>query len=232
MGISQYLPVTLLAGAGCSVACVSCLQCNCPVDGILPRCEQIAFGAHTVLRKQPAHGVFVRFEVSVCQYVADGNALAVERVADEQRPVAVQGFLFRTHDRGAATVHCVGQATESVPKSTGTGGPLVADTAVLEAGRVVGTPAEFRAEIGVADAPRLERSREGLAVELRIEAAVRRRAYVGQSVDPMLCEQLKEEIKRMVGVPDGEYDPRVHLAVRVITRMLPRLARIFHQGPR
>ena len=151
------------------------------------------------------------FESSVGQDVADLHTPAGKGVADEQRSVAVQWFLLRAHDRDPSIGCRIDQTPESVPKTAGAGDPLVADPAAYVAGGILRPPAEFPAVIGVADAPGLKRGGEGFAIEVRIEAAVRRGAHIGQGVDPISREQVQEEVQRVVGMADGEYEPGVQL---------------------
>ena len=112
--------------------------------------------------------------------------------------MAVERFLLGAHHRHAICGCCIYQTFETVLKTFGAGYTLVADTAVLNAGGIIGAPAKFPAEKHIADASGLERGGQGPAIEVRIKAAVRRRAHVGQGVDPMSCEQLQEEVKEMV----------------------------------
>ncbi len=55
----------------------------------------------------------------------------------------------------------------------------------------------------ILDVLSFDRLLQGLLVELGIETAVRRAAYIHQDFDPVIYEQLDEFVDRVAAVPDG-----------------------------
>jgi hypothetical protein len=126
----------------------------------------------------------------------DGEIRCAQMARNQQSAVAVQRLALGAHEGDAMTRGALAQPVEAVAEGVSRRDLGMADARALAA--------QLRAKEHIDDAGRAQAFRQRLAVELRIEARIRRRAYIGQRGDPVLAEQIEEALDRMVGMPDGE----------------------------
>ena len=106
-------------------------------DDILPGLQQVAVRVQVERHQQSIHGLSMRFEVSIGQDVSDGDARFVEHASDQQRPVAVQRFLFGAHERDATFSGPADNPRDTVAKAARASHAFIGDTTSLVAFGIV-----------------------------------------------------------------------------------------------
>ena len=161
-------------------------------DQLLALPKQIAVRIQVERRQQSAHRPAVRLQRSIGEDVLDRSARGVERPRHQKRPMAVQRFLLRAHERDAVSRSCIDDAGDAVTKTTRRGDPFIVDTPSLVTDGIVRAAAELTPAEGITNAASIERRFQRLSVEMRSEATVWRGPHVGHGSDPMLRQQRQE----------------------------------------
>ena len=169
------------------------------LDQFRPRLQEVPPGQlHGV--EQPVHRVVMGLEPSVGEDMGHGDAAFDQAAADQDRAVAIERLLLRAHQRDAIVLRTPDHPVDPLAEESGPRHAVVAHLPVLVAGAVVRTPAERAAEEQVGDAAGVHVPVEGLAVEVRVEAAVGGRTNVGERRDGVPPQQRDEGLQRMCGV--------------------------------
>lgn len=146
---------------------------------------------------EAVHDAVMTFNGSVAQDVPDFRAARDEARRDKKRAVAVEGFGFRAHQRDVHFRPARERALDPAFEESGSGEALIAHLAVHMTLRVFRPRAELFAEKDILNPGARKRIAQRLAIELRIDAAVRRRAHVRHRLDAGNGEQREEAVNRM-----------------------------------
>ncbi len=118
--------------------------------------------------------------------------------------MAFERLPFRAQERDAVIVGALNYAVQAVPKGLRSRDTVIADAPVLVAGRVVGAATQGLTQMDVLDPLYLQTAGQGFAVKLGMEAAVGRRADIGQGRDAVPLQERDEGVQGVVGMADGE----------------------------
>ena len=166
--------------------------------------EQIAVRAEVEFIQQPVHRFGIRFKNAVRVDMHDVYTLPFKSGRDKKGSVAVERLFLCAHESDAVFPGSSNHAFDTVPETIRQRDAVVTDAAALVTSRIFGAAAEFAPEVDVSYASPLESGREGLAVKVRIEAAVRCRTHVRHSPDAVQFEESREGLPRMIGVANSK----------------------------
>lgn len=177
-------------------------ECDGYCDGLFARCQQVAVGVQMMSVEKSTHCVRLGFECSIRMNMLHIHVMRVECGGNKQSSVAVERFPFRAHKRYSTLRRGVDHSGESLAEALCLGNLAIVHVVSLVAGGVFRSATEFAAEVQVFDSSPPECGREGFAVELRVEAAVRGRTHVGERIDAVSAQQVQKHLYGVVGMPD------------------------------
>ncbi len=166
--------------------------------------EQIAVRAEVEFIQQPVHRFGIRFKNAVRVNMHDVYTLPFKSGRDEKGSVAIERLFLCAHESDAVFSGPSNHAFDTVPETIRQRDAVITDAAALVTSRIFGAAAEFAPEIDVSYASPLESGREGFAIKLRVEAAVRCRAHIRHGPDAVQFEESREGFPRMIGVADSK----------------------------
>ena len=169
--------------------------------------------------EQTIHCLAVRFQSAIGVDMRDIDPSLVKCLGDQKRPVAFERLPLCTQEYDAVINCAVSDATQATLKRLRSCDAIVPDAPVLIAGGVIGAPAQFMTEICILNTTLLKTATKRVAIELRIEATVRRGADIGYGRDTVHAKEREEGIHCVVGMADGKN--RVVGSVHNVLPILP-----------
>ncbi len=146
---------------------------HCLDNEIRPGHEQFAFGSQVEAFKQAIHRLAMSFQLAAGVDMGNFEATFIKCLRDKECPVAVEWFLFRTHECDAVSVTPVNYAFEPALKQLGCSNPIITDASVFVALRIGGATTWFATEIYILDSASLVESiGEQIAIKLDVKATV------------------------------------------------------------
>ncbi len=164
--------------------------------------EQISVRLKIEFGEQPGHRVRMRLKPSVGQDMRNIDSSPIEFVSDEKRPMAVKRFLLRAHQCDAVLLRTAHDPLQAVAKLRCAREAVITNAAVFVTGWIVGSPTQLAPEICIFDTRSLERSGKPLAIEMRIEAAVRRGTHIRKGGHAVSGQKIEKDLRRMAGMTD------------------------------
>src|SRR5579863_37126 len=157
---------------------------------------------NTVQLHQPQDSRRVTLGPAVFQNVPHPNTFLVQIPGDQNCPVTSQRLLLGAHDRNLKSLHAGKQALNPSPEDRSLCNQRVLGTPIAIASWVARTGAQFMPQKNVLD-PRIpQHAGQFLAIELRIETAVRLRAHVSNRCNAMLPQESDQSPNRSIRMSD------------------------------